>query len=120
LARFLARLLPGHRSGETVALIVTAIVVGLLTGLAAVGFDLLVRATGKALVALPSLLGAVPGAIATVLVPALGGLLVAPIVVRWAPDTRGSGIPAVMYAVSNLGGRVSGALAFWRPLATTV
>jgi len=120
LARLLARLLPGHRSSETVALIVTAVVVGVLTGLAAVGFDLLVRATGKALVALPSLLGVVPGAIATVLVPTLGGLLVAPIVVRWAPDTRGSGIPAVMYAVSNLGGRVSRALALWRPLATTL
>ncbi|MEJ2358940.1 MAG: chloride channel protein [Deinococcales bacterium] len=120
LARALSALLPGTRSSETIALIVTAITVGVLTGLAAVGFDLLVRATGKALVALPSLLGALPGAIATVLVPTLGGLLVAPIVVRWAPDARGSGIPGVMYAVSNLGGRVPRVLALWRPLATTL
>jgi len=118
LTRTLSRLLPGTRTSETLALILLAVVVGVLTGLAAVGFDLLVRATGRALAALPALLGAVPGALATALAPALGGLLVAPIVVRWSPNARGSGIPGVMYAVSNLGGRVPRNLAFWRPLAT--
>ena len=120
LTRTLSRLLPGTRSSETLALILLAVVVGVLTGLAAVGFDLLVRATGRALTALPALLGRLPGAVATALAPAVGGLLVAPIVVRWSPNARGSGIPSVMYAVSNLGGRVPRNLAFWRPLATTL
>lgn len=120
LTRALAWLLPGTRTSETLALILLAVLVGVLTGLAAVGFDLLVRATGRALAALPTLLGAVPGALATALAPALGGLLVAPIVVGWSPNARGSGIPGVMYAVSNLGGRVPRNLVFWRPLATTL
>lgn len=120
LTRMLARLLPGTRSSETLALVLLAVVLGVLTGLAAVGFDLLVRATGRALTALPTLLGALPGALATALAPAVGGLLVAPIVVHWSPNARGSGIPSVMHAVSNLGGRVPRNLAFWRPLATTL
>ncbi len=116
----LTPLLPGRRSGETLSLILTATTIGVLAGLAAVGFDLLLRFTGERLRELPTLFGPVLGAILTVGTPALGGLLVGPIVVRWAPDARGSGIPGVMYAVSNLGGRVSRALALWRPLASTL
>lgn len=120
VARILARLLPGTRSSETLALIVVAVAVGVLTGLAAVGFDVVIHAAGRGLAALPRVMGPVPGAVATVLAPALGGLLVAPIVVRWSPNVRGSGIPSVMYAVANLGGRVPRSLAFWRPLASAL
>lgn len=120
LARATARRLPGARSGEALSAIVTASLVGALAGLAAVAFDIAVRMTDQHLRALPTLLGPYLGPLTLVLTPALGGLLVAPIVVRWAPDTRGSGIPAVMYAVSNLGGRVPRRLAFWRPLASVL
>lgn len=99
-------------------MILTAGVVGALSGLAAVAFDVSVRMTGDTLASLPTLLGPYLGAAAILLAPAVGGLLVAPIVVRFSPESRGSGIPAVMYAVSNLGGHVPRRLAFWRPLAS--
>ncbi len=114
----LGRYLPGGRPGEAVSVILTAALVGALAGLAAVAFDVAVRLTGDALVDLPQLLGPYLGFALTVLTPALGGLLVAPIVVRISPESRGSGIPAVIYAVSNLGGNVPRRLAFWRPLAS--
>ena len=118
LGRAAARSLPGTRSSEALSVIVTASLVGALAGLAAVAFDVAVRVTVQFLRDVPLLLGPVLGTVSTVLTPALGGLLVAPIVARWSPDVRGSGIPAVMYAVSNLGGKVPRRLAFWRPLAS--
>ncbi len=39
-------------------------------------------------------------------VPMIGALLLAPIVVRWAPQARGSGIPEVIEAVALKGGAV--------------
>lgn len=114
----LRRYLPGARSGEAFSVIFTAALVGALSGLAAVAFDVSVRTAGERLAALPEMLGPFLGMAAIVLAPAIGGLLVGPIVTRFSPETRGSGIPAVMYAVSNLGGHVPRRLAFWRPLAS--
>lgn len=42
------------------------------------------------------------------LVPAAGGLIVGPIIYRFARETKGSGIPDVMDAVASRGGRVRG------------
>jgi CIC family chloride channel protein len=118
--RLLGRWTRDEASVETLSLVVSAILVGSLAGLAAVGFDALVMGAGGLVQGLRSSVGGVAAALVTLLTPALGGLLVAPIVVRWAPDARGSGIPHVMVAVSNLGGRVSRRLLLWRPLATAL
>lgn len=116
--RRLTRYLPASLPGEAASVVLTAAVVGALAGLAAVAFDVAVRLTGEALSALPRLLGPFLGTALTTVTPAIGGLLVAPIMVRFSPESRGSGIPAVIYAVSNLGGNVPRRLAFWRPLAS--
>jgi CIC family chloride channel protein len=118
--RRLRRWSGGDASSETLSLVGSAIVVGSLAGLAAVAFDALVGGTGTLVVTLRDRIGWLPAALVTLLTPALGGLLVAPIVLRLAPDARGSGIPHVMVAVSNLGGRVSRRLLLWRPLATAL
>ncbi len=120
LLRRIAHYFPASRPAEAVSVILTAGLVGALAGLAAVAFDVSVRLLGQQLQQIPALLGPYWGALVVVLTPALGGLLVAPIVVRFSPESRGSGIPAVIYAVSNLGGRVPRRLAFWRPLASII
>lgn len=118
LQRRLARLLPFGGSSATVSLVVSAIVVGALSGLAAVAFNELVVGTGHLVQWVRGRVGGgAPVAIVTVLTPAIGGLLVAPIVTRWAPDVRGSGVPSVQLAVSNFGGRVPRRLLLWRPIA---
>ncbi|MDA1010739.1 MAG: chloride channel protein, partial [Chloroflexi bacterium] len=43
---------------------------------------------------------------AVLLAPALGGLLVAPIVMRWAPEARGGGVPDVIIAVETRRSRI--------------
>jgi CIC family chloride channel protein len=118
--RSLGRWTRDEASRETLSLVFSAIVVGSLAGLAAVGFDALVTGAGGVVQGLRGTIGGLAAALVTLFTPALGGLLVAPIVVRWAPDARGSGIPHVMVAVSNLGGRVSRRLLVWRPLATAL
>ncbi len=39
-------------------------------------------------------------------VPVLGGLLYGPLVARFAPEARGSGVPEVMFAIHRLGGKI--------------
>ena len=108
------------RSSETVSLVLSAILVGGAAGLAAVAFDALVGWVGALVQGLRGG-GVGPWAVVlTVAAPALGGLAIAPIVTRWSPDARGSGIPHVMVAVSNLGGRITRSLVVWRPLATAL
>ena len=46
-----------------------------------------------------------------VLAPALAGLLYGPLICRYAREARGSGIPEVMRAVAENGGRIRAAVA---------
>ncbi len=116
----LLRILRLRDSSGMVSLILSAVVVGVLVGLAAVGFDLMVHSMGVFVHQARVSMGNVWGPLITVFIPALGGLLITPIVLRISPDVRGSGIPAVMLAVSNFGGRIAKRVALWRPIATTL
>jgi CIC family chloride channel protein len=119
--RFLTKLqATSSRPSGAVSLIVSAVFIGTLTGLAAVGFDRLVHVMGTTIHEVRVTLGATWGPLVIVLIPALGALLITPIVTNWAVDVRGSGIPSVMLAVSNFGGRVAKRIILWRPLATTL
>ncbi|TDF91557.1 CBS domain-containing protein [Arthrobacter terricola] len=60
------------------------------------------------------------GAAFVVLAPAAGGLLYGPLVRRFAPEARGHGVPEVMYAVSQHGGRIKGRVAVVKALASAV
>lgn len=110
----------GAASSETLSLVASAIVIGVLAGLAAVAFYTLVDGTGEAVHWLRDRIGWLPATVVTLLSPALGGLLLAPIVFRWSPDVRGSGVPHVIVAVTAFGGRVSRGLLLWRPIATAL
>jgi chloride channel protein, CIC family len=115
-----SRLLRYRESSRTISLIVSALVVGVLVGLAAVAFDQMVHLMSEAIHTAQSALGGFWGSVVAVLTPALGGLLITPIVMKWSPDVRGSGIPFVMLAVSNFYGRIPKRIAFWRPVASTI
>lgn len=116
----LAALLRPQESSEALSLVASAILIGSLSGLVAVAFDALVRLVEALVLRLDAGMGPAAAAFVTLATPAAGGLLVAPIVTWLAPDARGSGIPHVMVAVSNLGGRVPRRLLLWRPLATAL
>jgi chloride channel protein, CIC family len=99
---------------------VSALAIGVLVGLAAVAFDGMVHIMGTFTHETRNALGGIWGSLVAILIPALGGLLITPIVVKWSPDVRGSGIPFVMLAVSNFAGRIPKRIAFWRPIASTL
>jgi len=55
-----------------------------------------------------------------VLAPVVGGLLYGPLVHRFAKEARGHGVPEVMYAVNNRGGRIPGRVAVVKTLASAL
>ncbi|MCH7667448.1 MAG: chloride channel protein, partial [Acidobacteria bacterium] len=54
------------------------------------------------------------------LVPAVGGLIVGPLVYFWAREARGHGVPEVMEAVALRGGRIRPRVALVKALASGV
>lgn len=109
-----------RESSETLSLVVSALVIGLLAGVGAVVFDRVVYYMGLGFALLRGEVGGLWGSVIGVLIPVLGGLLVTPVVLRWSPDVRGSGIPGVMFSVSNLGARLPKRIIFWRPIASGI
>ena len=85
-------------------LIILAVVVGVITGLGSVGFIYVLELTaGFARGPVAGLLERF-GPAQLVLLPALGGLLVGPIVQRFAREAKGHGVPEVMTALATRGG----------------
>lgn len=119
------------RSGRG-GLLAMALVVGLGAGLGAVAFRwLIVHATrifsgseDFSAAALGSHPGNhwVPwlGAFFVVLAPVAGGLLYGPLVDRFAREAKGHGVPEVMYAVAQRGGRIQGRVAVVKALASAL
>ncbi|MEV6558245.1 chloride channel protein [Nocardia sp. NPDC051756] len=98
------------------AVVPLAIFVGIVTGFGAVGFRYLITeftwlATGRdeyaGLGRVSSLHFPWLGPWFLLLAPVLAGAIYGPIVYRFAPEARGHGVPEVMYAVSEHGGRIA-------------
>ncbi|MCV2395608.1 chloride channel protein [Actinotalea sp. M2MS4P-6] len=118
--------------GTSGALMVMAIVVGAATGLGAVAFRWLIQAATKIFTGTSDYsavgLGQHPphpwlpwlGAGFVVLAPVVGGLIYGPMVQRWAKEARGHGVPEVMLAVSQKGGRIPGKVAVVKALASAL
>ena len=87
-------------------LIILAIVIGVLTGLGSVGFIFFLRLIAD--FARDDVAGALEifGSANLVLLPAMGGLLVGPLINRFAPEAKGHGVPEVMTALATRGGRI--------------
>ncbi|MES9538598.1 chloride channel protein [Actinomadura sp. NPDC000600] len=54
------------------------------------------------------------------LVPAVAGLVYGPLVQRFAPEARGHGVPEVMFAVAQRGGRIAPQVAVVKSLASAL
>ena len=55
-----------------------------------------------------------------VVIPAIGGLLYGPLIYRWAREARGHGVPEVMIAVADNGGRIRWQVAVVKALASAL
>lgn len=117
------------RRSEDSALLVLAVAIGAFAGVGAVAFRWLIDnatlvfsghqdysdAGHAAHPWLPWL-----GPLFVVLAPAVGGLIYGPLVQRFAPETRGHGVPEVMYAINKRGGRIPAKVAGVKALASAI
>ncbi len=55
-----------------------------------------------------------------IFLPALGGLIVGSIVMKYAPETKGHGVPEVMEAVALRGGRIRKRVAFMKIIVSSI
>jgi CIC family chloride channel protein len=55
-----------------------------------------------------------------VVIPAIGGLLYGPLIYNWAREARGHGVPEVMIAVAENGGRIRWQVAVVKSLASAI
>jgi len=116
------------RSSRT-GLFTLAAGIGVASGVAAIGFRYLVQAmtwlfTGSGEFGQGGhvVSGHLPwlGMAFYVLVPVVGGALYGPVVYRWAREARGHGVPEVMVAVAESGGRMRGRVAAVKAVASAV
>jgi len=106
-SRFNRRLLDRYQPSETTILLLTATIVGLSTGLGAVGFIWLIdQANWLFFDVLQNWLRAGLGRFAIVLIPTLGGLVAGPLIDKFAKEAKGHGVPEVMQAIALRGGRI--------------
>ena len=103
IRRFIYRTLERFHIGDEMFHILLATVIGGLAGLGAVAFLLLIRFFEKLFFGgiLPAM-GSYPYLV--FLLPALGGLLIGPLLQRFPTEARGDGVPSAMEAVALHGG----------------
>lgn len=103
MRRFIYRTLERFHIGDEMFHILLATVIGGLAGLGAVAFLLLIRFFEKLFFGgiLPAM-GSYPYLV--FLLPALGGLLIGPLLQRFPTEARGDGVPSAMEAVALHGG----------------
>jgi CIC family chloride channel protein len=111
--------LPLALTGETRLLVLLALAIGVGSGLGAYGFRWLIGFVQHVLWERgASLLPWAP--LATILIPAVGGALVGPIVYLFAREAKGHGVPEVMLAVAEQGGRIRPRVVFVKALASAI
>jgi len=105
---------------ETSGLVVLALLVGAASGLGAVAFRWLIN--GAHTLFFDGLGGYLTflGPFRVVLVPAVGGLIVGPMIYFLAREAKGHGVPEVMYAVALMNGRIRPRVAVIKSLASSI
>ncbi len=105
---------------ERFVMVTTSVIVGLGAGLGAIIFRYLI--TGVQWLGFTGLPQVLPGFGRWIfaLVPALGGLIVGPLVYSFAREAKGHGVPEVMGAVALSGGRIRPRVAIIKSLASSI
>ncbi|MBI9047979.1 MAG: chloride channel protein [Anaerolineaceae bacterium] len=107
-------------ASESVLIILTALLVGIGAGLGAVAFRWLIHFFQNLAY---SDIGGLLAPIAPyhlLIIPALGGLIVGPIIYRFAREAKGHGVPEVMEAVALRGGKIRPRVAFVKAITSAI
>jgi len=104
--RFLANLLDRYTPGGGFVLVLTSVLVGGGTGLAAVFFIRMIAYIQQVAFTKAEILNPWLGNGTFILIPVVGALVVGPIIAFWAAEAKGHGVPEVMQAIILRGGRI--------------
>ncbi len=122
------RLLKRVQPSETNLLILLSVIVGLATAFGAMGFVLLIEYFNGLFFGLTDQILTTAVGFANwggykwwfPIIPALGGLLVGPIVFKFASEAKGHGVPEVMNSVARLGGIIRPRVAVAKTIASAI
>jgi CIC family chloride channel protein len=106
------RTLVNHQS----KLYILGAIVGVVSGFVAIGFRLLILGISIAFTAVPQVIG-IWG---WLLIPAAGGILVGFIVLKFAPEAKGHGVPEIIEAYALRGGRIRFRVPLLKSLASAI
>ncbi|MBN2240044.1 MAG: chloride channel protein [Dehalococcoidales bacterium] len=107
-------------SSETTTSLGLAVLIGVAAGLGAVGFRWLITTFNTLFFDGGSKVFSFLGEYYIIIIPALGGLLVGPIVYFLAREAKGHGVPEVMEAVAMRGGRIRPRVVLVKTLASAL
>jgi CIC family chloride channel protein len=93
-------------TADATFLMIYSVVVGLGSGFGAVGFRWLLGALKELFFGQGERLLGFMGSAYVIVIPALGGLIIGPIINRFARETKGHGVPEVMLAVAVYHGKI--------------
>jgi len=105
---------------ETASLIVLSLTVGVAGGFAALFFRWLITFFQNLFFVRTAAILSFLGAYYIVLIPALGGLIVGPLIYFFAREAKGHGVPEVMEAVALKGGRIRPRVSLVKALASSI
>jgi CIC family chloride channel protein len=120
MTKHTAGLLDRWQPPERTVLLLTALVVGVGTGVGATVFTTLIKSLTKYSFQDGATALGFLGRFYVVLVPALGGLIAGPMITFLAREAKGHGVPEVMEAVALRGGRIRPIVGIVKALASSV
>ncbi|MCJ7580301.1 MAG: chloride channel protein, partial [Candidatus Aminicenantes bacterium] len=107
---------------EHIRLTLLAILVGVMAGLASVLFKIMIHFFQKLFWRAESIIegAAQQPWFLTILIPALGGLIISPIIFYGAKEAKGHGVPEIMESLIFRGGRIPNRVAAVKALASSI
>ena len=120
LRRDLQQAIGRFKTPESGAYLLTAIIVGIGAGLGAVAFRYLIEGVQYlAYYELGGLLKSI-APFHLMIIPALGGAIIGPLIYRFAREAKGHGVPEIMEAVALRGGRIRPPVVLVKSLASSI
>jgi CIC family chloride channel protein len=108
---------------EHLFIIILSIIIGVIAGFASVGVRILIREVSD--ISFPGDKGLLENIMALpwywkIIVPAVGGLIVGPLIYKFAPEAKGHGVPEVMASIMQKGGRIRPRVAIVKAITSSI